>query len=106
MNIVGVCACPAGIAHTYMAAENLENAAKKRGHLIKVETDGSGGVENRLSPQEIADSDVVVVAADIRVEMDRFRGKPLLKVPVSDAIRKVGEILDTVETGDVPVYEG
>lgn len=106
MNIVGVCACPAGIAHTYMAAESLENAARKRGHSIKVETDGSGGVENRLTPQEIADADVVVVAADIRVEMDRFRGKPLVKVPVSDAIRNVGGILDRVEAGDVAAYEG
>lgn len=106
MNIVGVCACPAGIAHTYMAAESLENAARKRGHSIKVETDGSGGVENRLTAQEIAAADVVVVAADIRVEMDRFRGKPLVKVPVSDAIRNVSGVLDRVEAGDVPAYEG
>ena len=72
--IIGVCACPAGIAHTYMAAENLERQGKKLGFQVKIETNGSGGVENRLREEDIKEADYVIIAADTRVEMERFRG--------------------------------
>ena len=87
--IIGVCACPAGIAHTYMAAENLERQGKKLGFQVKIETNGSGGVENRLREEDIKEADYVIIAADTRVEMERFRGKKLLEVSVTDAVRKV-----------------
>ena len=87
--IIGVCACPAGIAHTYMAAENLERQGKKLGFQVKIETNGSGGVENRLREEDIKEADYVIIAADTRVEMERFRGKKLLEVSVRDAVRKV-----------------
>ena len=104
MKIVAVCACPAGIAHTYMAAENIENCAKKRGHQAKVETNGSGGVENRLTENDIKEADYVIIAADTRVEMERFRGKKLLEVSVTDAVRKVNKIFEKIEKDEVKVY--
>lgn len=102
--IIGVCACPAGIAHTYMAAENLENYAKKKGYEAKIETNGSAGVENRLSDEDIASADVVVIAADTKVEMERFRGKKLIEVSVSDAVRKVEHIFEQIENDEVKIY--
>ena len=90
--IIGVCACPAGIAHTYMAAENLERQGKKLGFQVKIETNGSGGVENRLREEDIKEADYVIIAADTRVEMERFRGKKLLEVSVTDAVRKVESV--------------
>ena len=93
-NIIGVCACPAGIAHTYMAAENLERKGKKLGYSVKIETNGSGGVENRLSEEDIKSADYVIIAADTRVEMERFRGKKLLEVSVTDAVRKVDTVYE------------
>lgn len=104
MKIIGVCACPAGIAHTYMAAENIENFAKKKGYEVKVETNGSGGVENRLTDQDIETADYVIIAADTRVEMERFRGKKLLEVSVTDAVRKVSKIFEKIENDDVNIY--
>ena len=104
MKIVAVCACPAGIAHTYMAAENIENCAKKRGYQAKVETNGSGGVENRLTENDIKEADYVIIAADTRVEMERFRGKKLLEVSVTDALRKVNKIFEKIEKDEVKVY--
>ncbi|MCR0569333.1 fructose PTS transporter subunit IIB [[Clostridium] innocuum] len=92
--IIGVCACPAGIAHTYMAAENLERQGKKLGFQVKIETNGSGGVENRLSEEDIKGADYVIIAADTRVEMERFRGKKLLEVSVTDAVRKVESVYE------------
>ena len=92
--IVGVCACPAGIAHTYMAAENLERQGKKLGFQVKIETNGSGGVENRLREEDIKEADYVIIAADTRVEMERFRGKKLLEVSVTDAVRKVESVYE------------
>ena len=93
-NIIGVCACPAGIAHTYMAAENLERQGKKLGFQVKIETNGSGGVENRLREEDIKEADYVIIAADTRVEMERFRGKKLLEVSVTDAVRKVDTVYE------------
>ena len=92
--IIGVCACPAGIAHTYMAAENLERQGKKLGFQEKIETNGSGGVENRLREEDIKEADYVIIAADTRVEMERFRGKKLLEVSVTDAVRKVESVYE------------
>lgn len=92
--IIGVCACPAGIAHTYMTAENLERQGKKLGFQVKIETNGSGGVENRLREEDIKEADYVIIAADTRVEMERFRGKKLLEVSVTDAVRKVESVYE------------
>ena len=102
--ILAVTACPTGIAHTYMAAEALEQAAKKRGVTIKVETDGSGGAKNVLTKKEIAECDVVICAIDRNVEMARFDGKPLIKTSVSNGIHKAEELIDRALSGDVPVY--
>lgn len=102
--IIGVCACPAGIAHTYMAAENLETYAKKKGYAVKIETNGSAGVENRLSEEDIKEADVVIIAADTKVEMERFKGKALIEVSVSDAVRKVEMIFTKIENDEVGIY--
>jgi fructose-specific phosphotransferase system IIB component len=88
MKLVAVTACPTGIAHTYMAAEQLEKTAKALGHTIKVETQGAMGIENELSKKDIADADAAIFAVDIEVEKrERFAGKKLIEVPVKDAIR-------------------
>ena len=102
--IIGVCACPAGIAHTYLAAENLENLAKKRGYIAKVETNGSSGVENRLTNEDISEADFVIIAADTKVEMERFRGKKLIEVSVTDAIRKGEDIFNRADNDQINVY--
>lgn len=104
--IVGVCACPAGIAHTYMAAESLERHAKKLGYQIKVETNGASGVENRLTDADIQNADFVIIAADTSVEMERFLGKPLIEASVTDAVRKVEEIFKKIEENNVKIYRG
>ena len=86
--ILAVTACPTGIAHTYMAAEGLENKAKEMGVTIKVETNGSGGNKNVLTAEEIAACDCIIIAADKEVAMARFDGKPLISTKVSDGISK------------------
>lgn len=102
--IVGVTACPAGIAHTYMAAESLERAAKSLGYEVKIETNGASGVENRLTEEDIKQADAVIIAADMNVEMERFRGKPLIEVSVSEAIRNATKILNKVKNGELEIY--
>lgn len=102
--VVAVTACPTGIAHTYMAAEALQQQADKMGVRIKVETNGSGGAKNVLTPEEIAACKGVIVAADKRVEMARFDGKPTLITKVADGINKPEELIDRVLEGDLPVY--
>jgi PTS system fructose-specific IIC component len=102
--ILGVTACPTGIAHTYMAAEALEKKAKEMGYSIKVETDGSGGAKNVLTKKEIEECDGIIVAADKNVEMARFDGKKVLKTSVSSGINKPGELIQRVVDGKVPVY--
>lgn len=88
MNIVAVTACPTGIAHTYMAAEQLEKVGKLLGHKIKIETQGAMGIENEITAKEIAAADVVLFAVDIEVEhRDRFVGKKIVEVPVKAAIK-------------------
>ncbi len=101
---LAVTACPTGIAHTYMAAESLENAAKEMGYTIKVETNGSGGAKNVLTSDEIAASDCIIIAADKNVQMARFNGKPVIQVGVSKAINKPKELIEEAASGSVPVY--
>ena len=103
--VVAVTACPTGIAHTYMAAESLEKKAAEMGIPIKVETNGSGGAKNVLTAEEIAGADGVIIAADKNVEMARFDGKPLVKVPVADGIHKAEELITRATSGAAPVYK-
>lgn len=103
--VLAVTACPTGIAHTYMAAEALEKAAAQMNLSIKVETNGSAGVKNRLTAQEIEQADGIIVAADKNVETARFAGKKVLFVPVSDGIHKPPQLLEQIESGTVAVYE-
>jgi fructose PTS system EIIBC or EIIC component len=105
IKIVAVTACPTGIAHTYMAAEMLEKAAKKLGVKIIVETNGAIGVENRLKPKDIEESIAVIVAADARVEMKRFNGKPLIEVGVSQAIKNPTQLIQDALSNLYPVYK-
>jgi len=115
--IVAITGCPTGVAHTFMAAEALKKTAAVMGHAIAVETQGSEGVKNLLSAQDIAEADVVIVASDIAVDMERFAGKPMVAVPVSDAIRKtlavienalaeLKESVDATEVIPAPVQQG
>ncbi|PMH43768.1 PTS fructose transporter subunit IIBC [Vibrio sp. 10N.286.49.B3] len=89
--IVAITACPTGVAHTFMAAEALENEAKRQGHHIKVETRGSVGAKNQLTDQDILEADLVIIAADIDVPLDRFNGKKLYKTTTSPALKKTKE---------------
>ncbi|MDI3528965.1 MAG: fructose system or component, partial [Thermoanaerobacter sp.] len=92
--IVAVTACPTGIAHTYMAAENLQMAAKEMGVDIKVETQGSIGAENQLTEEDIKAADAVIIAAATKVDRSRFAGKPVLEVPVEDAIKDAKGLIE------------
>lgn len=102
--ILAVTSCPTGIAHTYMAAEGIEKAAKAKGCFVKVETRGSGGAKNVLTDQEIRDADCIIVAADAQVPMDRFDGKKVIECQVSDGISKADALLERAVNGDAPVY--
>ena len=102
--VLAVTACPTGIAHTYMAAEALEKAGKALNITVKVETNGSGGVKNALTAEEIAAADGIIVAADKNVETARFEGKPVIFVPVSDGIHKAEELVKSAAAGSAPVY--
>ena len=95
---VGITACPTGIAHTYMAAEKLEETAKETGNQIKVETQGSIGVENELTADDIREADAVVVAADTEVDLSRFDGKRVLVTGVQDGISRPAELLEQALT--------
>jgi fructose-specific phosphotransferase system IIB component len=95
MKIIAVTACPTGIAHTYMAAEMLEKKARELGHEIKVETQGSMGIENELTPADVQSADVVVFAADIDVEKkERFEGKKIIELSISQAIKNPAKIFE------------
>lgn len=102
--ILGVTACPTGIAHTYMAAEALEKKAKELGHNIKVETRGSGGAKNVLTDAEIEAADCIIVCADTNVPMERFAGKKVIVRQVSDGINKAKELIEKAAAGDAEVY--
>ncbi len=94
MKIVAVTACPTGIAHTYMAAEQLEKTAKAAGHTIKLETQGAMGIENELTKADIMAADVAIFAVDIEVEKkERFDGKTIIKVGVAEAIKNPKGVL-------------
>ena len=104
VKILAVTSCPTGIAHTYMAAEGIEKAAKARNCFIKVETRGSGGAKNVLTDQEIQEADCIIVAADAQVPMERFDGKKLIECQVSDGISKADALVDRAIAGNAPVY--
>ncbi|WP_371018340.1 PTS fructose transporter subunit IIABC [Pseudalkalibacillus sp. JSM 102089] len=103
--ILAVTACPTGIAHTYMAADALKAKASEMGYSVKVETNGSGGVKNRLTDEEIEKAPGIIVAADTKVEMERFKGKKVIEVPVAEAIRKPADLLKQAANGDAPIYQ-
>lgn len=102
--VLAVTACPTGIAHTYMAAESLENKAKEMGISIKVETNGSGGAKNVLTPEEIEQCECIIIAADKEVDMPRFDGKPVITTKVANGIHKAEELLTEATSGKVAVY--
>jgi PTS system fructose-specific IIB component len=98
MKIVGVCACTVGIAHTYIAKEKLENAAKKRGYDIHLETQGTIGTEDELNAEVVKNADVVILAVDVKIAgMERFEGKRVIKVPTTVAVKSPNKLLDKVE---------
>ena len=105
VKILAVTSCPTGIAHTYMAAEGIEKAAKAKGCFVKVETRGSGGAKNMLTEKEIAEADCIIVAADAQVPMDRFDGKKVIERQVSDGINKADELIELAMSGNVPVFK-
>ena len=102
--VLAVTACPTGIAHTFMAAENLAQKAKNKGVSIKVETNGSVGIKNALTKEEIEHATCIIVAADKNVEMSRFNGKKVIITKVADGIHKADELIDRAVKGDAPVY--
>ena len=103
--ILAVTACPTGIAHTYMAAEAIEKTAKQLGYTVKVETNGSGGAKNVLTPAEIAACEGIIIAADKKIETARFNGKPVLSTSVSAGINKPEELVNKVMHHEVPVFQ-
>ncbi len=105
VKILAVTSCPTGIAHTYMAAEGIEKAAKAKNCFVKVETRGSGGAKNVLTEEEIEAADCIIVAADAQVPMDRFDGKKVIERQVSDGINKADELVELAISGNVPVYK-
>lgn len=95
MKIIGVTACPTGIAHTYMAQESLEQECKKRGFEYKIETQGGMGIENELTDEDIETADVVILAVSVMIEgEERFEGKPIIKTDVDRAIKDVVNLVD------------
>jgi PTS system fructose-specific IIC component len=104
--IVAVTGCPTGIAHTYMAADSLKAKAAEMGVNIKVETNGSGGAKNILTAEEIDNAVAVIIAADINVEMERFRGKHVIQAAVAEGIRHPQELIEKALKQDAPIYQG
>ncbi|MDQ0231354.1 PTS fructose transporter subunit IIABC [Metabacillus malikii] len=104
--ILAVTACPTGIAHTYMAADSLKEKAKEMNVSLKVETNGSGGAKNVLTDAEIEEATAIIVAADKKVEMERFKGKHVIIVPVAEGIRKPQELIERALKQDGSIYKG
>ncbi|MBM7646682.1 PTS system fructose-specific IIC component [Scopulibacillus daqui] len=104
--ILAVTGCPTGIAHTYMAADSLKEKAKEMGYDIKVQTNGSTGVKNRLTEDDIAEAAGIIVAADTKVDMEPFIGKPVVEVPVAEALRDPESLISRVINGEADVYNG
>ncbi len=97
MKIVGIAACTSGIAHTYIAKEKLEEAAKSLGHTVHIETQGTIGTEDELTPGEIKDADVVIIAADIKVSgKERFKGKKVVEIPTHIAIKSPKALINKI----------
>ena len=95
MKIIGVAACTVGIAHTYIAQEKLENAAKKAGHEIHVETQGTIGIENELTPAQNKEADLVILAVDVKISgRERFEGKRIIQVPTEIAIKSPNKLIE------------
>ena len=98
MKIVGVAACTVGIAHTYIAQEKLENAAKKAGHEMHVETQGTIGIENELTPEQIKEADLVILAVDVKISgRDRFEGKRIIQVPTEIAVKSPNKLIEKAQ---------
>lgn len=98
MNIVGISACTVGIAHTYIAQKKIEMAAKKAGHNVKIETQGTIGIENALTEAEIAQADIVLLAADVQVSgEERFAGKKVVKVKTEIAVKSPNKLIEKLE---------
>ncbi|MFF2884154.1 PTS fructose transporter subunit IIABC [Bacillus toyonensis] len=104
--VLAVTACPTGIAHTYMAADSLKAKAAELGIAIKVETNGSTGIKNGLTKEDIERATAIIVAADKQVEMNRFAGKHVIQVPVGDGIRKTEKLLNRAVKQDAPIFKG
>ncbi|EKC55619.1 PTS system D-fructose-specific IIA component, partial [human gut metagenome] len=104
--LLAVTSCPTGIAHTYMAAEALEKAARAADCQIKIETRGSAGAKNVLTAEEIEAADCIIVAADAKVPMDRFNGKKVISCQVSDGIGKADQLVKQAMSGNVEVFHG
>ncbi|WP_226566992.1 PTS fructose transporter subunit IIABC [Bacillus stratosphericus] len=104
--ILVVTACPTGIAHTFMAADALKEKAKEMGVDIKVETNGSSGIKHALTAKEIEEATAIIVAADKQVEMERFKGKHVIEVPVTAGIRRPQELIEKAINQDAPIYKG
>ena len=102
--ILAITACPTGIAHTYMAAESLEQMGNELKVSIKVETQGQSGAKNILTDEEIKNAKAIIIAADVNVDLSRFDGKRLLKTSVSDGIRKPKELIEKALNSEIPVY--
>lgn len=104
--LLGITACPTGIAHTYMAAESLEQMGKELGHPIKIETQGQSGTKNKLTDEEIKNAKVIIIAADVKVDLSRFDGKRILKTGVSEGIHKPKELIEKAlnSENEIPVY--
>lgn len=104
--VLAVTACPTGIAHTYIGADSLKAKAAELGIAIKVETNGSTGVKNALTKEDIERATAIIVAADKQVEMNRFTGKYVIQVPVADGIRKSEQLIQRAIKQDAPVFQG
>ena len=104
--LLGITACPTGIAHTYMAAESLEQMGKELGHPIKVETQGQSGTKNKFTDEEIKNAKAIIIAADVKVDLSRFDGKKILRTGVSDGIHKPKELIEKALyfENDIPIY--
>lgn len=98
MKIVGVAACTVGIAHTYIAQEKLENAAKKAGHEMHIETQGTIGIENELTPEQIKEADFVILAIDVKISgRERFEGKRIIQVPSEIAVKSPNKLIEKAQ---------
>ena len=98
MKIVGVAACTVGIAHTYIAQEKLENAAKKAGHEMHIETQGTIGIENELTPEQIKEADLVILAIDVKISgRERFEGKRVIQVPTEIAVKSPNKLIEKAQ---------